>query len=43
MGRAANPHQPPILIVDDDETVLAVANDLIQQLGYNALVGRLCT
>jgi CheY-like chemotaxis protein len=38
MGRAANPRQPRILIVDDDETVLAVANDLIQQLGYNALV-----
>jgi CheY-like chemotaxis protein len=38
MGRAANLRQPRILIVDDDETVLAVVNDLIQQLGYNVLV-----
>ena len=38
MGRVANLCRPRILIVDDDETVLAVANDLIQQLGYNALL-----
>ena len=38
MGRATNPRQPWILIVDDDENVLAIANDLIQRLGYNALI-----
>jgi CheY-like chemotaxis protein len=38
MGCATNPRQPWILIVDDDENVLAIANDLIQRLGYNALI-----
>jgi CheY-like chemotaxis protein len=38
MGCAVNPRQPWILIVDDDENVLAIASDLIQRLGYNALV-----
>jgi CheY-like chemotaxis protein len=38
MGCAPNPRQPWILIVDDDENVLAIANDLIQRLGYNALI-----
>ena len=38
MGCPTNPRQPWILIVDDDENVLAIANDLIQQLGYNALI-----
>jgi CheY-like chemotaxis protein len=38
MGRATNPRQTWILIVDDDENVLAIANDLIQRLGYNALI-----
>jgi CheY-like chemotaxis protein len=36
MGRVANLCQPRVLIVDDDETVLAVVNDLIQRLGCNA-------
>ena len=38
MGCPTNPRQPWILIVDDDENVLAIANDLIQRLGYNALI-----
>ena len=38
MGCPTNPQQPWILIVDDDENVLAIANDLIQRLGYNALI-----
>ena len=38
MGCATNPRQPWILIVDDDENVLAIANHLIQRLGYNALI-----
>src|SRR3981189_423586 len=38
MGRATNPRQTWILIVDDDENVPAIANDLIQRLGYNALI-----
>jgi CheY-like chemotaxis protein len=38
MGCATNPRQPWILIVDDDENVLAIATDLIQRLGYNALI-----
>jgi CheY-like chemotaxis protein len=38
MGCVTNPRQPWILIVDDDENVLAIANDLIQRLGYNALI-----
>jgi CheY-like chemotaxis protein len=29
---------PGFLIVDDDENVLAIASDLIQRLGYNALI-----
>jgi CheY-like chemotaxis protein len=38
MGCATDPRQPWILIVDDDENVLAIASDLIHRLGYNALI-----